>query len=224
MSRTIYETAKLKDPLHKQNFSVALKNSFETQAWMMHGQGIEISTAPQRLKHSGEQGHRRTGRAGPSTWNSMEERRQLKHSIMNCRSERVREKKKRMYQKGKEVKNRARADNRRTLETVVEVAERAAHQNNPKELFIKTKLLSGCLKKTSTGIRTKDGKVITTEGKVLERWKEHFYEILNVACEGTDLPEGWQLDDCEQPIEVDTGPFTIQELRRAISRISAEER
>ena len=53
---------------------------------------------------------------------------------------------------------------------------------------------------------------------MLERWKEHFYEVLNVACDETDLPEGCQLGDCEDPIEMDTGPFTILELRQVISR------
>jgi len=124
-----------------------------------------------------------------------------------------------MYQtKGQEVKKRARADKRKALERVAEEAERASHQNNLKELYTKTKLLSGCLKKPSTGIWTKDGKVITTEEEVLERWEEHFYEILNVACEGTDLPEGCQLGDCEDPIEMGTGPFIIQELRQVTSR------
>ena len=125
-----------------------------------------------------------------------------------------------MYQtKDKEVKKRARADKRRTLERVAEEAERAAHQHNLKELYTKTRLLSGCLKKASTGIRTKDGKVITTEEEVLERWKDRFYEILNVACEETDPTEGCQLGECEDPIEMDTGPFTIQEPRQVISQL-----
>ena len=54
---------------------------------------------------------------------------------------------------------------------------------------------------------------------MLERWKEHFYEILNVACEETDLPDGCQLGDCEDPIEMDTGSFTIQEMRQVMSRL-----
>ena len=54
---------------------------------------------------------------------------------------------------------------------------------------------------------------------MLQRWKEHFYKILNVACEETDLPEGCQLGGCEYPIEMDTGPFTIQERRQVISRL-----
>jgi len=40
---------------------------------------------------------------------------------------------------------------------------------------------------------------------------------LNVGCEETDLPEGCQLGDCKDPIEMDTGPFTILELRQVIS-------
>lgn len=54
------------------------------------------------------------------------------------------------------------------MERGAEEAERAAHQNNQKELYTKTKLLSGCLKKLSTGIRRKDGKVITIEEKCLK--------------------------------------------------------
>ena len=45
---------------------------------------------------------------------------------------------------------------------------------------------------------------------MLERWKEHFYEILNVVCEETDLPEGCQLNDCKEPIDMNTGPFNLQ--------------
>ena len=225
VSRNIYDTAKLKDPLHKRSFSIALKNRFEAldndhqsvdDAWTEY-KDIYRTTAAETL---GQRARSRKDWLSPSTWNCIEERRKLKQSILNCRSERVRESRQRMYQmKDKEVKKRARADKRRTLERVAEEAERAAHQNNLKELYTKTKVLSGCLKKPSTGIRTKEGKVITTEEEVLERWKEHFYEILNVSCEESDLPEGCQLGDCEDPIEMDTGPFTIQELRQVISRL-----
>ena len=52
-----------------------------------------------------------------------------------------------MYQmNNKGVKKRARADKRRTLETVTEEAERAAHQHNLKELYMKMKLLRAVAK------------------------------------------------------------------------------
>lgn len=59
----------------------------------------------------------------------------------------------------------------------------------------------------------KDDKVVNTEEEVLERWKEYFDEILYVACEESDLPEGCQLGDCKKPIEMDTDHFTMKELR-----------
>ncbi len=52
------------------------------------------------------------------------------------------------------------------------------------------------------------------------KWKEHFYEVLSVACEKTDFPEGCQLDVCEESIEMDMSSFTIQEVRRAITRLT----
>lgn len=41
------------------------------------------------------------------------------------------------------------------MERDTEDLERAANQNNLKELYLKMKLLSGCLKKPSTGKPTK---------------------------------------------------------------------
>lgn len=75
--------------------------------------------------------------------------------------------------KDTEVKKRARDNERRTLKRVAEDAERATDNNNLKQLYTKTKLLSGCLKKPSMAIGTKDGYVITTEEdpEVLESGK-----------------------------------------------------
>ena len=224
-TRIIYDTAKLKDPLHKRSFHITLKNRFEAlsndhqsidDTWAEY-KDIYRRTATETL---GQRERSRRDWLSPCTWNCIEERRKLKQSVLNCRSERVKETRQRMYHmKDKEVKRRARANKRRALERVAEEAERAAQQNNMKELYTKTKLLSGSLKKPSTGIRTKDGKVITKEEEVLERWKDHFYEILNVAYEEIDLPEECELGDCVEPMEMDTSPFTIQELRQVISRM-----
>lgn len=64
---------------------------------------------------------------------------------MNWRSERVRENRRQIYQmKDKEVKRRVQADKRGALEKVEEEAQRAVYQNNLKDLYTKTKLLSGC--------------------------------------------------------------------------------
>ena len=157
MSRTIYETAKLKYPLHTQNFSIALTNRFEAldsedpsvdDAWTEY-RDIYCTTAAQETLGQRTRTRKDLGLVEPPTWNGIDERRELKYSIMNCRSEPVRESRQRMYEmKVKEVKKRATAERRRTLEsTFTEEAERAAHLINLKELYMKTKLLSGCIKK-----------------------------------------------------------------------------
>ncbi len=84
------------------------------------------------------------------------------------------------------MKKRVGTDKRRTLRRIADQAKRAAHQKTPKELYMKTKLLSRCLKKQRTGIWAEDGTVITTEEEVLERWKEHFFEVLSLASEETN--------------------------------------
>jgi len=86
---------------------------------------IYRTTATETL---GQRAKSRKDWLSPSTWNSIEERRKLKQSILKCRSEGVQQNRQRMYQtKDQEVKKRARADNRRPLERVAEDAERAAH-------------------------------------------------------------------------------------------------
>ena len=138
MSGTIYDAAKRKNPLHKRSFSIVLKNRFEAlnndqqsvdDAWTGYTD-IYRTTATET---PGQRARSRKDWLSLSTWNCIEERRKLKQSILNCRSERVRENGQRMYQaKDQEVKKRTRPDKRRALERVAEEAERAAHQNNLK--------------------------------------------------------------------------------------------
>ena len=92
VSRIIYDTAKLKDPLHKRGFSIALKNRFEAldndnqsvdETWTEYKDNYRI-TAAETL---GQRARSRKDWLSPSTWNCIEERRKLKQSILNCRSE-----------------------------------------------------------------------------------------------------------------------------------------
>ena len=62
-------------------------------------------------------------------------------------------------------------------------AERAAQQNNMKELYDTTRKLCNKQKKQTIGVRKKDGTLVTEEEQVMQRWKEHFQEILNITSE-----------------------------------------
>lgn len=121
-SRTIYNTTNLKDLLCKRNFSIATKNRFEAldsedpsmdDAWTEYGD-IYCTTTAETLR---QRARRWKDWLSHSTWNCIEERWELKHSIVNCCSERVGENRQQMYQiKDKKLTKRARAHKRRTLE------------------------------------------------------------------------------------------------------------
>ena len=124
MSRVIYDKTKVKDPLHKRSFSRALKNRFEAldndhhsvdDAWTEYKDIYNRTTAAETL---GQRAWSRKDWANPSTWNCIGERRKLKQSILNCRSERARGNRQWMYRReDKYEKKRARADKRRALES-----------------------------------------------------------------------------------------------------------
>lgn len=76
-------------------------------------------------------------------------------------------------------------------------------------MIMRMKLLSGCFKKLSIGIRIKDGKVVIIEEEVFERWKQYFYKVLNLVCEEIDFFEGCQFDVRKEFIEMDIGFFII---------------
>ena len=126
--------------------------------------------------------------------------------------------------KDKEVKKRARAnkrDKRRTSERVAEEAKRAVHQNNliMKELYMKTTLpWRGCLKKPSTGIRTKDGKVIRHRGR--GAWKVERAVLWNPECGLWRNRSSWRMP--ARPLRrIHRDGYVTGSKRRAISRLKS---
>ena len=116
-SRTIYNTAKLKDPLQKRSFNIALKNHFEALAndhpgvdgaWAEHRDNY-YTTVTETLGQRA-----RSWKVKPSIWNCNEEQQKLKQSILNYRSEQVRENKQQVYQtKDKKLKKTEHKQTRR---------------------------------------------------------------------------------------------------------------
>ena len=70
-------------------------------------------------------------------------------------------------------------DKRDFVEGLAEEAERAAASRNMKQLYDMTKKLAGKFKKSERPIRDKNGTVLTGVDKQLNRWAEHFGELLN---------------------------------------------
>ena len=78
----------------------------------------------------------------------------------------------------REVKKRVKTDKRDFVEGLAE-AERAAASRNMEQLYDTTKTLAGKFKKLECPPRDKNGTVLTGVDKQLNRWAEHFGELLN---------------------------------------------
>ena len=61
----------------------------------------------------------------------------------------------------------------------------------------------------------KDGSAITEEKARLERWREHFQQLLN-RCDPSTLAD---ICEAEQDLDIELEPITVQEVRDAIKRL-----
>ena len=79
----------------------------------------------------------------------------------------------------RKVRKSVKTHKRDFVEGLAEEAERAAASRNMKQLYDTTKKLAGKFKKSKRPIRDKNGTVLTGVDKQLNRWAEHFVELLN---------------------------------------------
>ena len=119
------------------------------------------------------------------------------------------------HTKDKEVKASTRADKQRWLNTLAEEAETAARNNCSGDLYQLTRKIAGQGRNMTT-IKDKEGKRLVNEDEVLERWREHFDEVLNVR---PDIP----LPVTDQApgviTSIDTGDISVAEIKRVIYRL-----
>lgn len=93
-------------------------------------------------------------------------------------------------------------------------AEIAANQNRLKDVYEITKSIAGKVSKSGSHIRDKDGSLLKTDEDILNRWAEHFTELLNLPApeEEVEIPSSDPLDiDCEAP--------SLMEIKEAIKSL-----
>ncbi|VDI45300.1 Hypothetical predicted protein [Mytilus galloprovincialis] len=62
---------------------------------------------------------------------------------------------------------------------MAEDAEKAVENDRSKELYNITKILTGERKRQHTGVKSKEGELKSERNDILNRWVEHFSEVLN---------------------------------------------
>ena len=91
----------------------------------------------------------------------------------------------------KEVKRSARRDRREHVERMTQDAEDAAGRGDMRELYQITKRLAGKKSTQPQHVLSKDGENLTSPKEQLERWREHFQDLLNrpLPLNPADIPQ-----------------------------------
>ena len=151
------------------------------------------------------------------SWKKIDERKQLKSKANAVKSQRLKEKIKVEYSaKAREVKQCLRSDKRKWTDDLAREAETAYCKGNMKGVYDATKKLCNSHQRKAGVIKNKEGKLLATEDEVLQRWKEHFSEVLN-----RPEPTHPAVIDTEHAVEMDinTDCITKEEIKSTLKTL-----
>lgn len=219
--RIKYDTTKLQLPEKKRAFSIALKNRF---------QALEDKDSVENIWETMEKGFTDTARdvlgikkkgqkpwIRKESWKLVEERKQVKQQMNNSRSERLKETLRSKYSRiDKEVKSSMRNDRRNWTEDLIEEAETAANHGHMKTVYEVTRVLSNERRAGTSTVIDRDGKNLSSQNEIKNRWKEHFSNVLNRT-----QPENPLIVENEENLieEINTGVIDREEIIKAMKKL-----
>ena len=227
--RKTFETNKLKVPEIQKEFQIQLRNVFSCLAEEANPSTPETDSTEEieSCWKTIRDGYNsvaekvlgpRTKESKPwvsaNSWKKIDERRELKKKREQAKSERRKTMLANEYkEKDKEVKRSMRHDKREWMENIARDAEENAHNGNMKGVYDATRKLCNVCPKGSGAVRNKEGRILTREDEVLQRWKEHFEEILN-----REEPETIAEVDTETPVidDISSDYITKEEIYQAV--------
>ena len=117
-------------------------------------------------------------------------------------------------QANKEVKQSLKRDKHKFVEEIAETAERAAATGNLKGIYDATKRLCGRYSRPELPVTDKNGKSLQGKEAQLNRWAEHFEDLLNrpAPSHPPDIPPA------ERDLDINCDPPTEKEIEEAIRR------
>lgn len=221
-----YDLQKLQQKETKQKFTVELRNRFSC----LTEEDAETDTVTGLMEHRwknfkqtynetaekvlGFQKRKDKPWISLDTWKKIDERKEVKKKVDDAKSARIKERKKTEYsEKAREVKRSLQLDKRRWADGLASDAEAAAQAGNMRGVYDSTKKLCNVRQRSMDVIRDKSEKMLTTDAEVLERWKEHFTEVLNRPEPET---EAEVITDGVEEMEVNTEYFSKEEIGKSI--------
>ena len=211
-----FDITKLQNPETKQKFKLALKNNFSL---LQEETEMTIHKFNEAIKLAGENilGYRKSKKEewiSTATWDKIEQRKEIKKRLLSTKSPRLKEKiAKEFSQKNREVKSGAKVDRRMYVEKLATEAEEAAMKNDLKSLYTITKKLRGnMVANQDLPLKAEDGKAITGEREKIERWKEHFQQLLNRPSPAVPA----NIVEAGEDLDIDIQPISEEEVKEAI--------
>ena len=226
-SRKTYCTHRFKDQTVRKDFVIALTNRYDAlynEPVDGEEQELDIEQEWSKIKEMysstceevlGKAKRERKTWMSENTWRLVEERRVLKAMLETAKT---RQQKfaavERYNEKNHEVKRSCRRDKRQRIDEIAREAEEAAEQRDLKRVYDTTRLLSRRKTVQSKPVKDKNGAVLTRTEDQLNRWKEHFQEVLNRPAPENppNLTEGPLLG-------IRTGQITMAEVKRALKSL-----
>jgi hypothetical protein len=117
-------------------------------------------------------------------------------------------------QANREVKHSVRADKRKFINNLAEEAEEAARSNNMRQLYDTTRKLSGKFSRPERPVKDKNGNTVQGKKQELDRWLEHFKELLN-----RPAPTNPPHINPDNDLDIDSERPTREEIRDAIQHL-----
>ena len=219
-SLRLFDSSKLKDAAVKSSFVLELSNRFGLLENLPED---DINTHCNKILNLYTEsskttlGHKTIQKKewiSEATWSLVERRKEAKQKMLASNGEINAEARHdyKIFNTG--VKRSARKDKRDYIENMALEAQVAADKGDSQTVYRVIKSLTGGLRSKSTTVKDKNGNNLSTEKDQLQRWAEHFEDILNrpdpeIEADITNM--GFQ-------IEMAKGPILEQEIAEAIKR------
>ena len=220
--RERFNTTLLKNSSKKEEFQLSLSNRFQVLAdlpddfpleekWTMYKEAT-VATCKEVL---GPRKPTHQEWISADTVQNLETRRKKHEAVLQSRT---REGKRRaaaeLTQANETVKASARADKRKYLEDLAAAAEEAASYGDSQTLYGTIRKLSGNFGKPEVPVKDKDGNSIPGDENQMQRWAEHFEELLNRP--PPDDPPN--IEPADQDLEIDCEVPDMDEILLAIKQ------
>ena len=221
--RVKYKVQSLRCTTSQDNFKLTLRNKFQTLGELIeedlgveeHWSAIKEIFTTTCKEECGLQERQHKQWISEESIEKIQTRREKKAKVNICRTRQTKAVAQAEYtEANKEVKYSLKADKLNFIDGIAEMAEQAAAIGDIRGIYEATKILCGKYTRQELPVKDKNGKGLRGKEEQLNRWAEHFQELLN-----RPTPENPPtIPPAEIDLEINCEIPTLEEITDAIER------